>query len=299
MKTIIFPVLMVIGWLICLPEASAKKKPTVDFSPVEMSVLQILREIQDTEDDSLAIQHHFRIEDILAETFIQPEAYLYPFDSLKNIGMLYAPRNKFRLINWNHAFQDGTHRYFALLVFPSIFPPNNVIRLIDLSDAIENPESKTLDANGWYGALYYRIVPGKKINDTYYYTLLGSDMNNADTKKKIIDVLVLEEDGTVTFGADIFELNKKFKHRLIFEFASESNMYLDYNSFKRRIEFDHLAPSMPYLVGSYEYYEPDMFRDGLKFKSHHWKHYKDIVLPPHTKKVKNASSSKATSKTAF
>jgi len=67
------------------------------------------------------------------------------------------------------------------------------------------------------------------------------------------------------------------------------SMYLEYNRRKRRIEMDHLAPLMPYLVGEYEYYEPDLYRDALKFKRGRWKHIKDIETPPKSKKLKERS----------
>ncbi|MDR1672144.1 MAG: hypothetical protein LBS09_01575 [Bacteroidales bacterium] len=267
---------IVSGLLLFLPEISGKQKP-MPFSPMEHSIIQTFKEIRETENDSLALLMHLRIVEMLEEAMEHPEMYHYPFDSLKTVGSLYAPRKKFRIIQWNHAFHDGTHRYFALLIFPSRTYPNSMFRLIDMSDLIERPDKQTLDTNQWYGALYYKILPKKRIKGDIYYTLLGADMNTLDTKKKIIDVLVLKKDGTAQFGADdFFELNGWFKNRVIFEYSSAANMYLGYNVWKRRIEFDHLTPLMPYQVGKFEYYEPDFYRDGLKFRKKHWKHSKRI-----------------------
>ena len=277
--------------LLSLPvETSGKKKPTVDFWPVEESIQQLFNDIRETTDDSLAISLHLQIEEILVKTLVTPEAYKHKFDSLRTIGRIYAPRKDFRLFNWNHSSHDGTYRYFALIVFPGKNDePNRVIRLTETTDSIARPDQQTLGTDQWPGCLYYKIVPKRKGKDgKYYYTLLGLDMNNLKTKKKYIEILTFDLNGNPQFGAPIIELNKWQKHRVIFEFSAYQSMYLEYNRLKRRIEFDHLAPLMPYLVGEYEYYEPDQFRDGLKFRRGQWKHIKDIEKPK-DKKFKKRS----------
>jgi len=188
-------------------------------------------------------------------------------------------------VNWNHSSRDGTYRYFALIVLPGKKDePNRIIRLTETTDSIFRPDQQTLAANKWIGCLYYSITPKKRGKDGKdYYALLGLDMNNLKTKKKIIEILSFDENGNPQFGAPIIELNNWTKHRVIFEFAAQQSMYLEYNRLRRRIEMDHLAPPMPYLVGHYEYYEPDQFRDGLKFKRGQWKHLKDIEKPKDTK----------------
>ena len=282
---------LITGLLFLPVEKSKKKKPAVDFTPVEESIQQLFMDIRETKDDSLAIDLHRQIEDILAKTLETPEAYKHKFDSLRIIGRIDAPRKDFRLFNWNHSSRDGTYRYFALIVFPGQNDePNKVIRLRETTDSIARPDQQTLDQNQWLGCLYYKITPRKKGKDgTYYYTLLGLDMNNLQTKKKYIELLSFDANGTPQFGAPIIELNKWQKHRIVFEYSSTVSMYLEYNRFRRRIEFDHLAPLMPYLVGQYEYYEPDEFRDALKFRRGQWKHIKDIEKPKDRKFKKRSA----------
>jgi len=284
---------LIFALLFLLPpaETSGKKKPAVDFWPVEASIQQLYREIRETKDDSLAIRLHRKIEEILAETLLIPESYQYQFDSLRMIGRIYAPRKAFRLFNWNHSSRDGTYRYFALMVFPGKKgEPNRVIRLKEATDSIVRPDQQILGPDRWIGCLYYKIIPKKRGKDgKHYYTLLGLDMHNLSTRKKIIEILSFDSNGTPQFGAPIIELNGWTKHRAIFEFSAQQSMYLEYNCFRRRIEMDHLAPPMPYLVGEYEYYEPDLYRDALKFRSGRWKHIKDIQKPSKNKKVTKRS----------
>ena len=271
-------------------ETYGKKKPRVDFSSAEEYVQQLFIEIRETKDDSLAIRLHRQIEDILVKTLVIPEAYQHKFDSLGMIGKIYAPRKDFRILNWNHSSRDGTFRYFALMVIPGKKDePNKVIRLTETTDSIYRPDQQTLDANQWLGCLYYKIIPKRRGKDGIdYYALLGLDMNNLKTKKKYIEILSFDVNGNPQLGAPIIEFNKWTKHRVIFEFSARQSMYLEYNRFRRRIEMDHLAPPMPYLVGEYEYYEADQFRDALKFKRGKWKHIRDIEKPKDMKVKKKS-----------
>ena len=279
-----------VGLLFMPAKAFGKKKPAVDFLPVEGSIQQLFSEINKTKDDSLAIRLHRQIEDVLAKTLVTPEAYQYKFDSLGMIGKIYAPKKEFRLFNWNHSSRDGTYRYFALIVFPGKKDePNKVIRLTETMDSIVRPDQQILGANQWLGCLYYTILSKKRGKDgKQYYTLLGLNMHNLKTKKKYIEIWSFDENKTPQFGAPIIELNGWTKQRAIFEFSALQSMYLEYNRFKRRIEMDHLAPPMPFLVGHYEWYEPDLFRDALKFRKGQWKHIKDIQKQK-DKKLKKSS----------
>lgn len=289
-KSILF-CFIVVGLFLTSEVSGKKKKPPVDFWPVEASIQLLFKEIAETKNDSLALQKHDQIKDILVETLVHPTAYKYKFDSLHTIGKIFAPRKKFRIFNWNHPLRDGTHRHFALIVIPGEKgKPNKVIGLNDRSDSIAKPDQRILGPDEWFGTLYYKIIPSKKGKDKKrYYTLLGLDMNNLKTKKKIIEILSFNESGEPQFGAPVIELNGWTKTRVVFEFAAAQYMYLEYNRLRRRIEFDHLSPLMPYLVGEYEYYEPDLYRDGLKFKRGHWKHSKDIKERPKDKKLKKRS----------
>ena len=280
-----------IGFLFLQTEIQGKKKAPVHFSKTEISIQQLFSEINETKDDSLAIRLHGQIEEILAQTLVIPEAYHYQFDSLGMIGRIYAPRKDFRLFNWNHSSRDSTYQYFALIVFPGKKnEPNRVVRLTETTDSIVRPDQQILGADQWPGCLYYRIVSKNRGKDGKdYYTLLGLDMHNLQTTKKYIEILSFDPNGNPQLGAPVIELNGWTKYRVIFEFSAQLSMYLEYNRFRRRIEFDHLAPLMPYLVGDYEYYEPDLYRDALKFKGGRWKHIKDIQTPPDSKKLKKSS----------
>ncbi len=200
----------------------------------------------------------------------------YQFDSLKNdIGILISPDKKFRIVHWNVPKSDGTHDYYGFIQSKFITKKNKVesvqiFPLTDKSSEIKNPDNAITDNNKWFGALYNKIII-KKTKAKTYYTLLGWDGNDKFSQKKIIDVLTFDpNNGTPKFGADIFNYEKKYPKRIIFEYSSTCSMSLKYSSKKDSIVFGHLAPTSPRLEGQFQYYCSDMSFDGFGFKKGKW-----------------------------
>ncbi len=200
----------------------------------------------------------------------------YQFDSLKNdIGILVSPDKKFRIIHWNVAKTDGTHEYYGFIQskFTTKKGRTESIQLFSLTDKsaeIRNPDNAVTDHNKWFGALYSRIII-KKTKTKTYYTLLGWDGNDKFSQKKIIDVLTFDpNNGTPKFGADIFNYERKYPKRIIFEYSATCSMSLKYSPKKDSIVFGHLAPTSPQLEGQFQYYCSDMSFDGFGFKKGKW-----------------------------
>ncbi|HSH64508.1 MAG TPA: hypothetical protein VLB84_01610 [Bacteroidia bacterium] len=223
------------------------------------------------------------------ETILQkPNSFDLPFDSLKNdMGILLSPDNKFRIINWNVEKEDKTYDYYGfiqekhtLVKKRGLFKKEKtesvlLYPLIDKSAEIRNPDNAITDNKKWFGMLYFKIIP-KKTKTKTYYTLLGYDLNDEYSKKKIIDVLTFDNNGTPRFGADIFVMEKKYPKRIIFEYASTCTMSLRYSAQKDSIVFDHLAPTQPQLEGQFQYYCSDMSYDGFGFKHGKWNYGTDL-----------------------
>lgn len=213
----------------------------------------------------------------------------YAFDSLKkDIGILVSPDKKFRIIHWNIARADGTFEYFGYIqswhttvVKSGLFKKNRkesiqVFPLTDKSAEIKNPDNAITDNNKWYGALYSKIII-KKTKTKTYYTLLGWDGNDKFTQKKIIEVLTFDaNNGTPHFGADIFNFERKYPKRIIFEYSATCTMSLRYSAKKDSIVFGHLAPTSPQLTGQFQYYCCDMSYDGFGFKNGKWNYGADV-----------------------
>jgi hypothetical protein len=205
-------------------------------------------------------------------------SYYYPFDSLKNLMVLYAPDDLFRIFTWNVATNDETFRYFGVIqmnpekvaklnkkeeLFNSFYP------LIDRSDSIGDIFFTTVDQNKWFGASYYKIIKTSFAKKDYY-TLLGWDGAGPATNKKIADVLVFNN-GKPNFGAPIFDINKKRKYyRMVFEFNNQATIALRYDDKQKYLIYENIVPDKPANAGFIEHYYPDGTFDYLLWKNGIW-----------------------------
>lgn len=220
----------------------------------------------------------------------EPESFKnYQFDSLKNMMCIVAPAdNKFRLINWNLPAKDGTQQYFGFIqehfsetakkgfLKKVRIDSMQLYMLYDKSAEIKNPENAITDNKKWFGMLYQDKIIIKKNKSKTYYTLLGWDGNDNFTQKKIIDILTFDNKGVPHFGADIFNYQKKYPKRVIFEYSATCSMSLRYSSRKDSIIFGHLAPIRPQMEGQFQYYCSDMSFDGFGFKKGKWNYGIDV-----------------------
>lgn len=217
-----------------------------------------------------------------------PHTFEYDFDTLqKDLSILRAPDNKFRIIHWHMEKEDGTFQYFGFI--QSIHTEvkktgflrkthTETIQLYELNDKsaeIKNPENAITDHKKWYGMRYYKIILNKT-KSRNYYTLLGWDGNDRFSQKKIIDVLTFDNTGVPHFGADIFNFQKRYPKRVIFEYGATCSMSLKYSTKKDSIIFGHLEPIKPQFEGQYQYYCSDLSFDGFGFKKGKWNYGKDL-----------------------
>lgn len=194
-------------------------------------------------------------------------SYNYPFDSLKRTVILNAPDKKFRIFNWSVMLDDETYRYYGTIQMNdpkklSMFP------LIDYSDKIVNTDTVTSNEK-WYGALYYKIVQKKK-----FYYLFGWDGNDAESNKKLLDVLWFDSKSKPRFGAAHFNAlqdgRKKTTKRFILQYREEASVTLNYDPDSKMIIFDHLIPPNDKATGMFEFYIPDGSYDAFEYKSGKW-----------------------------
>lgn len=206
----------------------------------------------------------------------KPSSFNHHFDSLKTISIL--KNDNLKIYNWAVPFHDGTYKYFAFVQLKIDDEHFKLIELTDKSDEITKPQYKTLTPENWYGALYYEIITNKKLGKNIY-TLLAWDGNNLLTNKKIIEVMVVDNNGKVKFGYPIFNMEKRTQKRVIFEFADNAVMSLKYHKKSKQIVFDYLVPSSSKLKGIYEYYGPALNRfDALILEKKKWKYKEDIEI---------------------
>lgn len=269
--------------------ASADAAGKVSFSDITASdISPLVKKLYTATEDADKLRINEELISAFNSILSNPGSFSYPFDELsKDIGILYSPDNQLRIIHWNITRSDGTYLYSGFIQSyhtevkkTSFFHKTKtttlqLYQLYDKSGEIKNPDNAITDNKKWFGALYSRIIV-KKYKGRTYYTLLGWDGNDKFSQKKIIDVLTFDSKGIPHFGADIFNFERKYPKRVIFEYSATCTMSLRYSSKKDSIVFGHLAPIEPQLEGQYQYYCNDMSSDGFGFKKGKWNYGADI-----------------------
>jgi len=224
--------------------------------------------------DSVKIKINDQLVQYFNETLNLEESYAYPFDSVKQIGIVYSQDHLLRIITWNIKFDDGTYKYFGFIQhYNKKKKKFDLWQLNDDSANMQEPLELSLFHNYWYGCLYFQIVDIKN-NGNKIYTLIGWDGNNYLSKKKIVDVLYFTKNGDPRFGKKIFNMkdpNDKTKYkRLIFEYSAEIVMFIKYEERYNKIVLDHLTPYPKEMVNKREFYYNDGSYDALSYNGSKW-----------------------------
>jgi len=290
MKTILsflFVCLIAVGFA-QEPMPENMRKEYENTHPDISNLSYLIHKLYQSKTDAERMEYNKQLLEAFQKDLEKPGSFDFSYEPLsKDIGILNAPDNKFRIIHWNITKNDGTYEYFGFIQSyhtevkkTSAFHKTKTTTLqlyplIDHSGEIKNADNAITDNKKWYGALYSRIIM-KTYHGKTYYTLLGWDGNDKFSQKKIIDVLTFDNSGVPRFGADIFNYDKKYPKRVIFEYSANCTMSLRYSQKKDSIIFGHLAPIEPQLEGQYQYYCNDMSSDGFGFRKGKWNYGADV-----------------------
>lgn len=209
----------------------------------------------------------------LVQALRVPHSFNFPFDSVKSISIQNSPDNRFRLITWHIAFDDGSYRFYGTIQMNTgdklLMHP-----LQDYSPLIKHPEDTVTDNTKWYGAQYYKIIP-VYTNANPYYVLLGWKGNTIKSTKKVIEVLSFRDNKPV-FGLPVFDGNGKNRKRVVFEYTRQASMLLKYDADQHLIVFDHLAP--PDKKDKMDSYGPDLSYSGYRIKNGKWEYADNLDM---------------------
>ena len=268
-KRTLCSILFIVFYLFALIANAQKFEAPVDSLDFYFNELSV--EKNDNKKESL----NAKILALFRKVLEQEESFVFDFSSLQYIGNIRSGDDKVRIITWNLPYSDGTHQYFGFIQYKKNRRKILTYELNDHSKLIKNPEFEILSHQNWYGALYYQIIVNKDRRDVYY-TLLGYDLNDLYSKKKLVEILRFDKNDEPLFGAPVFKNRGKNSMRVIFEYSAQASMALNYDQNHNMIVYDHLSPFRPSLKGKYQFYGPDFSYDGLKFENGIWNSYQDI-----------------------
>lgn len=287
----IFFLLLLFGFtLIFIPDLVYSQKDTTyksetyktiglpELRSKEQHLISIGDSILKGSSDSLRLISSNIFYDEMKSLLSYQNTFSFVFDSLTSISVLKSKDGLIKMYTWIlPAVDRNKYSYFGFIQI--LNKKTKQVELVELHEKkYDNEETiyKTLPANEWYGALYYKMIE-KKIKGKTCYTLLGWHGNNNKTTRKIIDVLTFK-DQLPQFGMPLFKTGKRPVSRIIFEFTSQAVMKLNVDDRKKMIVFDHLSPAAGAQPNQFEFYGPDFRYDGLQFKKGYWQLKKDIDL---------------------
>lgn len=241
----------------------------------ELKLINKLEDVHFEKNHDKALQLNKEFKNVLEEAISNNEILNYPFDSLsKFMSTKISPDGNFRIFNWNIELSNQRQHYECWILMKNL----TLIKLTDLKNEIPEIEYASLDANSWYGALYYSIIPKERKNKTVY-TLLGWDGNNMFSNKKIIESMTISKKNKIQFGVPIFKYpSGKTKKRVIFQYSKQSYMSLKHRQVRKQdyLVFDHLMPPSPHLKEFADWYVTDLSFDAFQWNENQWDFKRDF-----------------------
>jgi len=215
---------------------------------------------------------------MLVRSLVTKNSFYYPFESLQTVSILYSPDSVFRLFTWQLVINENVIRQHGAIQMKTFDGSLKLFPLIDKSDVTQNIADTIGNNFGWIGAIYYKIILKKSLNQTYY-TLLGFDENNIRSSRKIIEVMDFQN-GEPVFGGSYFSYEddvvfKPSKSRFILEYKKEAGPRLTYDKDLDIIVVEHLVsesnePNKKWtLIGDGDY-------EGFKWKNGKWVHVEKV-----------------------
>ena len=216
-----------------------------------------------------------KLNKILLEVLKNKSSFKYPFEKLITIAKIQPKDNKFRIFNWLLKKDNGEYEYYAIIqLYNKKNDTCDVVKLVDNSKNIRNPEHEELNEKNWYGSLYYDIITIKKEEQTLY-TTLSWDGNDGYSTKKIIDVVYFKNNKEVCFGLPIFKNKEnKTQKRIIVEYDARTSISVKKDN--KKIILNNLIPPRKDLTGLHAYYIPDGNFNAYVYKKGEWILEKDI-----------------------
>ena len=203
------------------------QKNTSAFRFWEDSLMTLRDKVMQERDETTRLALNEDFMSLLEEVLQMPNSFQFSWDSTQNYAVL-SPDNLFKIVTWYIVKDNQTVENFGFIqVYNEARKKYVLFPLYDKRSVIDFPKSFIGNHNKWYGAVYYKMIPVKEKNATYY-TLLGWNGNNLFTNQKIIEILHFNKDMTPVFGARVFKEYPERVARVILEYSKNATLHLNY-----------------------------------------------------------------------
>lgn len=205
------------------------------------------------------------------EVLSQKGSFDYPFDSLKWISKKSPVDKSFRIFTWEVRISDDLVNYFGVL-------QTKDEKTFILNDAFKSSEGlgeEEFSHKNWLGAVYYNLMEIQPEKEGKYYLLFGINRWSKFETVKLVDVLFFTKEGIPFFGKPVFKKTLEgaqdiLLNRLVFRYASDAVMTVNYNPGMEMIVYDNLIRKMSRIPGQSETLVPDGSYVGYEWKNNIW-----------------------------
>lgn len=207
---------------------SAYSQKSNKFQVWEDSLISLRNEVMNEPNETTRLELNEEFMTTLEYVLQMPYSFKHPWDSVKNFAILNSPDGLFKIFTWYVVKKDYSIENFGFIqVYNEQRKKYVLFPLYDQRDAIDYPRTMVGNHTRWYGAVYYKLIPIKSKDDTFY-TLLGWNGNNIFTNQKIIEILHFNREMVPVFGARIFKNYPDRVSRIIFEYSKNASLHLNY-----------------------------------------------------------------------
>lgn len=217
-----------------------------------------------------------------------PGNYEISLDSIPWISVVHG--DDFRMLTWQLKISDEEFKYGGVIQWP-----DRLVRFKDTRPFINGAAYSTFTPAGWYGCLYYRIIPFER-DKVRYYVLLGYNAENSMLNTKVADILDLSGPEP-RLGLPVFTGQEDAKSRLMITYADVSPARMFFDAQLEGIVYDHLEVLPGVGSGGEALPVPDGSMEAWLLKKGNWV-YKEEVYdvkqsePPMTDERKNRNEDK-------
>ncbi|MBC7426770.1 MAG: hypothetical protein H7321_09570 [Bacteroidia bacterium] len=225
-------------------------------------------------DESRRLEASKAFRETLSAALELPNSFNYPFDSInKLISFIRTDDNRLRVITW--VVIDDRHNFYNNGVVQ--YKVKKTIQTEWLTDNMPKDDSlfSENDASTWIGCLYYQVQTIKRKGNVYY-NILGYDGMNGTLNRKIVDVIWINKENELSFGAPLFKmsaLDYTPQYRLIFHFSEVATMLLRFEPKRNYLVYSHLGKALSKLSDIPEYSVADGSFDYFLLKKGRWENH--------------------------
>jgi hypothetical protein len=225
MKHRVFGLIMALGWCCALEAQTPEIKQLLDEIAYNADIMS----------NANLDRHRVRANEdmvITLDSLIGMKgSYEVTLDSIPWLSIVHGV--DFRLVTWQLKVSNDEYKYGGFIQWP-----DRIVRFKDSRPFINGSSYSTYTPSGWYGCIYYDLIPfeseGKK-----YYMLLGFNAENSTINTKVADVLDISG-SEVRLGVPVFTGKDEARTRLMVTYGDISNARMSYDSKLGGIVHDHV-----------------------------------------------------------